>query len=470
MRAVAFEAAFVSLLVFTNCGEGTAARPGVGASAPLRAGLADPGGPGPYAVGHTSFMLVDGAREQGSEFGGRRIFASVFYPVDAASVTDASAPALFPLDPFWGRWPVSSSPDWEAQGFPRTYEDVPASTEGPFPLVLFSTGAGSKYYLYLFLTERLASHGYVIAIVQPSRDGILRWDPSDPLAVMAWNRPRDVTFTLDALLARNETTGDLLAGLVDADLVVASGHSLGGLAALALAGGDDSVCDWFRANGIEDGGADFACGPALPDARIKAVLPIDGSSFTLSWSELTRVTVPAISISEEWGHMAALNPPELAATWARQHAAISAHPSYRVEVANADHLSFTNNCLSQEMLHTKGLVTLQQILNTRAQPWCSTDTPQLEVARLTAEYQLAFLATELRHTTGYQQILTPGWALTVESLVELFVTEPDGNPSGADCAGCFRFFPHQPGSETAVARRDDPFGAAAGQLLRAAED
>jgi predicted dienelactone hydrolase len=462
MRASAFEAAFASLFLFTGCGDGGAARSS-GTSAPLRAGLADPGAAGPYAIGHEGFMLVDASREQDSSWGGRRIYISVFYPVDAASVTEQSPPAVFPLDPFWGRWPASVSGEWERQGYPRSLEAVPASGDGPFPLMLFSTGAGSKYYLYLFLTERLASHGYVVAIVQPSRDGILAWDPSDPLSVMAWNRPRDVTFALDVLLGRNVTPGDLLAGLIDPDLVVASGHSLGGYAALALAGGDDSVCDAF------DDGVTSACGPTLPDPRFRAVLPVDPSSWALRWSELARITVPAISLNEEWGHLALVDPEE-SSLFARQHAAISGHPNYRVEVANADHLSFTTNCTSQELLFAKGLTSLSQIQSARRRPWCSTDTPQLEVSRLVAQYQVAFLKTELQRQTGYQQILTPGWALTVESLIEFFVTEGDGNPSGADCEDCFRYFPHQPGSEMAVAGRDDPFTARTMQPITTADE
>jgi predicted dienelactone hydrolase len=438
-----------------GCGSGVSVTSDHRAASQLRSGLANPGAPGPYAVGHESFMLVDPSRNSIDH----RIFVSLFYPAESAEGPEG----VFPLDPFNGVWPNSVSSDWEAQGFPRVSESVAASAAAPFPLVLFSPGWGSRYDIHLFHAERLVSHGYVVAIVQSSGDGIMPGESYDSFGVASWNRPRDMSFTLDALLARNASPGDRLAGVIDPELVVASGHSIGGYAALTLAGGDDSVCDTI------DPSETAVCGATPPDPRIKAVLAVDPASLALHWNELARIKVPTISTNEEFAFHASPPPPyvrgETPLIWVRQHAAISAHPNYRVEVANAWHLSFTNNCKSQEVLYAKGLISAKQINNWRTRvPWCTTATPQLEVARLVAQYQIAFMKAHLQRESGYQQILTPGWALTVEDKIEFFVTEPGGNHAGADCEDCFGYFMHQPGSDTAVGHRDDPFTATVARI------
>src|SRR4030095_13688343 len=84
----------------------------------------------------------------------------------------------------------------------------------------------------------LASHGYVVA--SPDHHGNTFLDIAagviDPLSFV--NRPKDMTFLLDQLLARNGTPGDFLAGAIDARRVGMSGHSFGGFTTFALAAGD----------------------------------------------------------------------------------------------------------------------------------------------------------------------------------------------------------------------------------------
>ena len=57
------------------------------------------------------------------------------------------------------------------------------------------------------------------------------------------SRPRDVSFVLSDLLARNQMAGDLIDRLINPPQVAASGWSPGGYAAMTLAAGEDSVCD-----------------------------------------------------------------------------------------------------------------------------------------------------------------------------------------------------------------------------------
>src|SRR5512141_2603327 len=80
---------------------------------------ADPGAPGPYAIGHTSFSLLDTSRHADSAFGGRPVPLNVWHPVDASAIASDSPQAIYALDPLYSRWPVSTSADWEQFGMQR---------------------------------------------------------------------------------------------------------------------------------------------------------------------------------------------------------------------------------------------------------------------------------------------------------------------------------------------------------------
>jgi len=52
-----------------------------------------------------------------------------------------------------------------------------------------------------------------------------------------------------------------------------------------------------------------------------------------------------------------------------------------------------------------------------------TAIPSSEANHLTSKYTVAFLKTVLARESGYQDILTPGHALTREQYIEFFITE-----------------------------------------------
>jgi hypothetical protein len=70
-------------------------------------------------------------------------------------------------------------------------------------------------------------------------------------------------------------------------------------------------------------------------------------------------------------------------------------------------------------------------------------------------YMIAFLKTELSGEPGYRDILTPGWALTMEPDIEFFITERTNyHAVDEDSPASFVYFMHQPGSQEAQAARD----------------
>lgn len=442
----------VLLGVAAGCGT-SAVDPQAASSAPMasmrEASRPAPGAPGPFAAGHTSYVIHDtsrsGARPNDDTFAltGRPIAVSVWYPVDRESISATTPPAVYPLDPLYRRVPDSTSLDWEAYGLDPAWEAVRPSRAGPFPLLVFSPGATMPNYLHTSLGARLASHGFVVAV--PHHFG-MQWWPWEPLmdemAALAFDRPLDMSFLLTDLLVRNERRRDLLSRTIRPHQVAAGGWSLGGYAALVLAGArDDSVCDVFAANfpTTEDPYGrpppEWTCAPAEPDPRIKAFVGLDASSQVLHFWELSGVRVPSLGIGETFATLSAWYPPPMESWQARQHAAISGHPNYRVDVANAIHPSFGDWCETGHLLVDKGYdaAYMGGFFGMFLPLVCGPDIiAPADLHRIVSTYMVAFLKTELADKDGFERYLAPGYAGRVEPASQLFLTEKGPIPANVD--------------------------------------
>jgi len=413
---------------------------------------------GPYKVGFVANTYYDSIR---SDFAGgpRPIVTFIWYPAAPDNNGNPMLPAIYPtinLVPSIA-FPDASSTLYEAYGIDPAYQEVAASQDGPFPLVIVSPGQGISSSLFIQIGARLASHGFVVAI--PTNFGdekTMEFKPQYYSTDEAYSigiytgRIWDIQYLMTRLVVDSRQSGNLLSGTIRPDKIAVSGHSVGGAAALALAGGDDQVCEMPR--------MDFsmlppeACVSILPDPRVKAIIPIDGANQMLRYDELARIKVPNMGIGEEWSTLEA-NYPDGEGCQARQHAAIQSHPNYRVDVAYATHISFLNVCPINQVLYDLGIIddaTLQSIL----QSACPQEpVPPEEFGNLTAQYMIAFLKTVLVREVGYKEILTPSYALANEPFIEFFETEK-GSPNSPDEEGYFSYFMHQPGTEQAKALKD----------------
>lgn len=121
----------------------------------------------------------------------------------------------------------------------QAYQNAPADmSDAPYPLVVFSHGSGGFRYQSLWLTEHLASHGFVVmasdhpgnTILDNSDDG----EDAERLVRQYVYRPNDVLRQIDH--AETMTNDGPLSGVIDTDNVAVSGHSFGGYTAMAASG------------------------------------------------------------------------------------------------------------------------------------------------------------------------------------------------------------------------------------------
>lgn len=384
--------------------------------------LKEPDRPGVYKVGFSSFVVTDPSRQ------GRAIPISVFYPVSPSDINSSSARAEYPRDPVNRPGETLSSTLFEELGVDPAYDVPVPSHHGPFPLVVFSPGLNNHATHYVYLGARLASHGYVVALLShPGENSHVR--------VVMSQRALDMSFALTQLLERNNASGDLLYQTMKADVIISAGHSIGGYAAIVTTSGDDNVCNPVPVNPPPPG----SCIGVAPDPRFVALATLDASNFLLRFEELELVTAPAISMGRDPETLAAQRSPYGAALQARQHAAFRGLPNYRVDVLNSRHgASFTNICEKTLVELAAGKLTQAAADATLAAFECldPNAVAPAEAHRLVTTYLISFLNQfadmhdENRGESRSERRLEPAWAFNHEPSVRLFLNE-EGGPEAA---------------------------------------
>src|SRR3989442_1741655 len=152
----------------------------------------------------------------------------------------------------------------------------PLAAPGPFPLVLFSHGNGGIRFQSIFLCAHLASHGYVVASPDHRGDTFvdLLMGLSDPQGAM--NRPLDLRFVTDHMLAFDATPGNFFADLIDGAHIAASGHSFGGFTDFLIAGGPSPV-------------------GTFTDPRVRAIFPM-APAAVFDDAFFATITVPTLIV------------------------------------------------------------------------------------------------------------------------------------------------------------------------------
>lgn len=110
---------------------------------------------------------------------------------------------------------------------------TPARGDGPFPLIVFAHGYAASPATYSSLMRAWARSGFVV--VAPVFPFTNAQAPGGPNRSDLVNQPRDMSFVISSVLARNRARWGILRRLVKSNEIAVSGQSDGGSTALAAA-------------------------------------------------------------------------------------------------------------------------------------------------------------------------------------------------------------------------------------------
>ncbi len=266
---------------------------------------------GEYAVGVSTMELVDEGRvdvlsatqDDPSPVYDRPLTVEVWYP---ATLAEGETELITYTDNL-GRADDPSLPVRPFDFAGRAARDAaPNAEDGPYPLVIVSHGFPGSRYMMTYLTENLASKGYVVVAIDHTDS---TFADTAAFGSTLLNRSLDQLFVLEAMAEMNAAEDSVLSGLVDADNTAIVGYSMGGYGALNAVGAGY--------NGV---GANFGPGEnydlvtlgtdayaELGDERIKAIIVMApwggdlgfiGMSGAALWDEpaLAEITVPSFWI------------------------------------------------------------------------------------------------------------------------------------------------------------------------------
>ena len=146
-----------------------------------------------------------------------------------------------------------------------------AEQGGPFPLIFHSHGFMSWGSEAEYMASHLAGHGYFVAYTDFPLTNF--FSPGGPNIEDVVNQPGDVSFILDALLARNASRTDRFHGKVDPARIGVMGLSLGGMTTTLVS---------FH--------------PELRDPRVAAAATLAGPSSMFSSRFYEGVTIPLLLV------------------------------------------------------------------------------------------------------------------------------------------------------------------------------
>ncbi len=115
-----------------------------------------------------------------------------------------------------------------------TRKAAPLLKDGPYPLVIVSHGYTGSRLLMTYLTENLASKGYVVVSID-HMESTFKDAAGFPSTLL--NRSLDDLFVLNEMARLSKDKSSFLSGLVNTDNTALVGYSMGGYGAVNVAGG-----------------------------------------------------------------------------------------------------------------------------------------------------------------------------------------------------------------------------------------
>ncbi|WP_343413144.1 serine hydrolase [Candidatus Amarolinea dominans] len=233
----------------------------------------------------------------------RDLTVSVWYPAQKSD--GATAEMVYEQQFAPGEIPAFSV-------FGHAQLDAPPDTSGaPYPLVVYSHATWSFGQEIPYFTEHLASRGFVIISADHEDNWSTAFNPAAAEAMI--RRPQEVTREIDFAESLAAAGGDL-AGMINTTGVGVAGWSMGGEAALAVAGARwdlNGLRAWCADNPDEAELSVEACiekftalagleetpqglWPSTVDERVRAVVPLSGYTTPFGSDGLQSVDVPVM--------------------------------------------------------------------------------------------------------------------------------------------------------------------------------
>ena len=236
---------------------------------------------GPHKVGVRTLQLLhagqpDIAKAKNGEVPvyDRPLTVEVWYP----AVIPAEKAEMTEYEDILGRPNTEGKPLIPFKFPGRALRDAEPDRSGRvYPRVIVSHGYPGSRYLMTYLTENLASKGYVVAAIDHTES---THRDAGPFPSTLYHRPLDILFILDEMARLSEAgSSSFLSGLADANNTALIGYSMGGYGVLNVAGAGYSqqLLGFFSqvtggSTVIRERTAGAPAMVAAPDNRIKAVV------------------------------------------------------------------------------------------------------------------------------------------------------------------------------------------------------
>ncbi|MFP5262191.1 MAG: alpha/beta hydrolase family protein [Blastocatellia bacterium] len=274
---------------------------------------------GQFPVGVTTTVFVDKSRTDNLTKQPRTLVTEIWYPAaDEArrlpknKYTDFYPSVTPEIDELLNKTYKKSGAEIDKIFWNEAVRNAPVR-KGRFPLVVFSHGNGGTRHQNTFWCDYLASHGYVVVSADHTGNArmtiiggkVIPYQAAER-AQSAKDRPRDMSFLLDQMIAWDRGADKRFAGRIDTDHAAAAGMSFGSY-----------TVHWA----------------ADQDARFKAIVAMSGAPPTH-----TNLTVPSLRMLGTEDRT--LGPAGNAAI--RDNHAKHTGPSYLLELKNGGHYSFTD--------------------------------------------------------------------------------------------------------------------------------
>jgi predicted dienelactone hydrolase len=175
------------------------------------------------------------------------------------------------------------------------------------------------------LTSFLASYGFVVAAPQHPGDTLASCGTQSNIYEGFVNRPADISFVIDSMLALNETPASFFHGAIDAARIGVMGHSFGGLTALRVCASDSRV---------------IAGLPLAPQINASVGHAID--------DEVARITIPMMIQQGDLEPFASFSRP------AQHDYNLLRPPRYLVQIGGMGHFGFQDVCPSRPVRPARG--------------------------------------------------------------------------------------------------------------------